>query len=430
MNIKFSLIESFRKTTILQKYNEIQHYETLNREQIADEQKRRLAVLLLYVKKNNPFYGKLLKIFSDSEIQNEPVIILQTLPLADKEFLNANYNEIFVQDTGKSIQQKQTGGSTGTPFKYFINKDSISHTWAFVYRFWNKYAGYNFGDPYTTVAGNSLHSHGKKLFEFFYYFLQSNYLVKGDIISGDMQFDYNRLNKSMLVYGYPSSINLLLKYYPGLFADSHDLKAIFTTSELLIPQVRDSIEKASGKKVFDMYGANDGGIVSSECHCHNGYHYNMLSCYPESIDFQGQHELVLTNFFNFNFPFIRYRVGDLGRIVTEPCSCGNPFDRITDLKGRTRDLIYLKNNKVFHGSLLNSLMFRYPEIKLYKVVQRKDYSIELKIMVKPEDQFPEIAEKIMLPVSDLMDELSIKIEKLEETESSDKKFKIIESFVN
>jgi phenylacetate-CoA ligase len=415
---------------ILEKYNEIKYFENLSRDEIASEQKRRLAKFLIYVRKNNPFYSKLLEIFSEEEITNEPEMILSALPVSDKNFLNENYNDIFVPDTGKSIQLKRTGGSTGTPFKFYINKESISNTWAFVYRFWNKYADYNFGDPYSTVAGTSLHSHEKKFLEFFYYFLQNNYMVKGDIITEEMNFDYKKLKKAKLVYGYPSSINLLLEYYPDLFKNSKNLRAVFTTSELLIPQVRKNIEDITGRKIFDMYGANDGGIVSSECHIHSGYHYNMLSCYPESIEYHGQHELVLTNFYNFNFPFIRYRVGDLGRITKEPCPCGCSFDRIIDLKGRTRDLIHLKDNKVFHGSLLNSLLFKYPDVKLYKVIQQKDYSIDLKLMVQPEEKFTPVSGKIMSEIENLFGGLTIRIKKLEEIESSDRKFRIIESYVS
>ncbi|MFO7445625.1 MAG: hypothetical protein R6W90_04625 [Ignavibacteriaceae bacterium] len=432
MKYGFKIIDKIRKTSIVNKFNEVSEYQNYERILLAEEQKRRLSNLLLYQRGRNKFYAPLLGVFSEKQILNEPLEILSYLPVTDKNFLNEHYNEIFTRDNEKAIQRKQTGGSTGTPFRFYINAESISYIWSFVYLFWKKYADYNIGDPYCSVAGTSFYSPKRKLFYYFYHLLQNNYVIKGDIISADMDFDYKKISNAKLLFGYPSSINMLLDYYPDLFSGSKNLKAIFTTSELLLPQVRENIERKTGKKIFDMYGANDGGIVSSECHLHNGYHYSMLNCYPESIKSEaldGQHELVLTNLYNYDFPFIRYKVGDIGVIDKSPCPCGNPFDRITGLKGRTRDLVYFKNKKVFHGSIINSLLLKYPEIKLYKLIQQEDFSVDLKILVQPENRFNAVAEKLHREISSLFNELLFRIDKLSELESTDKKFKIIESRV-
>lgn len=50
-------------------------------------------------------------------------------------------------------------------------------------------------------------------------------------------------------------------------------------------------------------------------------------------------EILLTNLSSLNFPFIRYRVGDIGSVDNTACTCGLNWPRITNLRGRTRDLI-------------------------------------------------------------------------------------------
>ncbi|MCH7577720.1 MAG: hypothetical protein IH822_07990, partial [Chloroflexi bacterium] len=47
-----------------------------------------------------------------------------------------------------------------------------------------------------------------------------------------------------------------------------DLKAVFTTAEMLQPQYRKSIENHLKVAVFDHLGCNDGGFLSYECNLH------------------------------------------------------------------------------------------------------------------------------------------------------------------
>lgn len=53
-------------------------------------------------------------------------------------------------------------------------------------------------------------------------------------------------------------------------------------------------------------------------------------------------ELTFTTLTKQALPLIRYRTGDLGRLLAEPCSCGRTTVRITGLRGRRDDMLIVR----------------------------------------------------------------------------------------
>jgi phenylacetate-CoA ligase len=219
-----------------------------------------------------------------------------------------------------------------------------------------------------------------------------------------------------------------LRVKPELVDNVKNIKAIFTTSEQLLPQNRQLIEAAFNKPVFDMYGANDGGILTCECPMHSGYHINTLNCYVETFTNEfGMSELLLSNLNSFGFPLVRYRVGDLGEVETGNCECGLNWPRVTELKGRTRDVIKLKDGTSIHGSLFNKVFYRYEKIDGYKIVQNKDLTITLYIHLKNEEQFEFISSNLRHDFNEIIGSIELKVELMHEQNPTNQKFKLIES---
>jgi phenylacetate-CoA ligase len=423
------LIDRIRKTQILQKYQEL-HRLADQPEQMAELRRTNLIGLITYLKSKNSYYQPLLKTFSNDEISDNPIAILKTLPITDKQLINLNYKRIYNPDPHRPSQKKKTGGSTGTPFYYHVDKEHLSWFWAHIYYFWNRYGGFNPGDPFVTIAGNSLRTTNRQVSESVYHFLQNNYFIKGDVIDRNMKVSAKHIQKAVILYGYPSSILNIIRIKPDIPGLFKNLKAIFTTSEQLTPQYRKGIENAFGKPVFDMYGANDGGILSCECTEHEGYHINMLNCLVENFENEhGMDEILLTNLSSYSFPFVRYKVGDLGTISDKPCKCGLSWPKITDLKGRTRDLIKLPLGSVIHGSYFNNIFYRYPNIDGYKIVQHKDYSLEVLIHIANDEDFIKTSSEISIFITKTWPELKVRVNRLTKPNPTDAKFKIIESHV-
>ena len=62
-------------------------------------------------------------------------------------------------------------------------------------------------------------------------------------------------------------------------------------------------------------------------------------------------ELVFTTITKEGFPLIRYRTGDMSRLLPGPCACGRTLARIQRISGRTDDLILFAGLKVFPSQI-------------------------------------------------------------------------------
>lgn len=112
---------------------------------------------------------------------------------------------------------------------------------------------------------------------------------------------------------------------------------------------RGMLENAWGCKVFDHYGTveTDFGIAI-ECEAQDGLHVNEADFLLEVIDPETEErlepgekgELVVTTLNRKGFPLIRYRLGDLARIINKKCNCGSNLQRIIDIEPKLKDRVY------------------------------------------------------------------------------------------
>jgi len=431
--MRYKIIDILRGTTTSLLYKQLSSFHS-SPEELHKEQEKRLGYFLCQIKKQNPLYSTYLSKISDVDIRQDPATVLKILPIVDKNFISQNRENLFAPISKRKWQFKKTGGSTGEPFQYAIDLKSISESWAYTLWCWNKYADYTPGDPYITIAGSSLGGGSYRLKTQIYRTLQNNYLISGDTISKDMNVHSHRIKKAKLIFCYPSSMLALLETKPTLFLN-HRLKAVFTTSEQLLSPVRKFIEKTLNVPVFDMYGANDGGVISCECNHHNGFHYDPFNCFIETIrnDVTGQSELLLTSLNSLCFPFVRYRVGDMAELGEfGSCNCGNPFPLIKNLSGRTRDVLKLQDGSYVHGVVFNRLFYQFPEVKRYKIVQTKDYTITILVDIDSFSEWKDSSKHKQMEDELLktLKETPFLIEALKITSTGMQKFKLIESHVS
>lgn len=429
--MRYRLIDLLRGTRIISRYN---HFKKTRYtvESLRRLQRRKLCELLLSIRRSNPYFTLFLKDWRESDIQADPERVLKSLPMMDKSLIAANRDTLFHPLPGRRYMAKHTGGSTGEPFHYHVDLSAISEFSAFHLWSWHRFANYRPGDPFLAVAGGSFEAAGHPFKIAVYRFLQNNYQISGDIISERMQVDRKKIRKAILLFGYPSSILALLETNPTLL-EGHRLRAVFTTSEQLLPHVRTFIESRLGVPVFDSYGALDGGIISYECTEHKGLHYDPLNCYVETWQNEtGQSELLLTGLNSLCLPMVRYRVGDaaiLGDFGS--CSCGDPFPMIQNLLGRTRDLIRLKNGRAIHGSKFNKVMYGFPAVRRYRIIQEEDYRVGVQVDVADFETWARSPQKKFLEtqIGNILVDTDFEINAMIAAHTGNAKFKVVESRV-
>ncbi len=112
---------------------------------------------------------------------------------------------------------------------------------------------------------------------------------------------------------------------------------------------------------IDTYGPTEamGPGVAGECLQRQGLHINEDHFIVEVIDPKTlepvpvgeEGELVLTTIMKEGFPLIRYRTGDITRLIPEPCSCGRTFVKMAPVLGRTDDLVLVQGVGFFPAQI-------------------------------------------------------------------------------
>jgi len=144
------------------------------------------------------------------------------------------------------------------------------------------------------------------------------------------------------------------------------LRIAFIGAEPHSVRTRDKIEALYGLKAFNSYGLSEmnGPGVAFECEAQAGMHIWEDHFFIEIIDPETMQpvpdgeegELVMTTLMREGMPLLRYRTGDVTRIVAQPCSCGRSHKRIERIKGRTDDMMIIKGVNIFPVQVEKILM--------------------------------------------------------------------------
>ncbi|MFA6371375.1 MAG: phenylacetate--CoA ligase [Methanothrix sp.] len=130
-------------------------------------------------------------------------------------------------------------------------------------------------------------------------------------------------------------------------------------------ETRKRIEDATGINAYDIYGTSEiSGPLFTECHVKKGIHVWADMFLTEVLDPKTDEpvedgetgELVFTTLHKFALPLIRYRIGDLSIMNSEPCECGRTHPRIMRILGRTDDMLIIRGINVFPSQVEAVLM--------------------------------------------------------------------------
>jgi len=363
-----------------------------NENEIRLYQENAISKIIKYAINNVPFYQQLKekKELIVPEIQG--LSQLEVFPIITKEIISRNSNNFIVQESQLKRVNGSTGGSTGVPLKYVMSTENALYSSLLLDRGLG-FAGYRAGDRLAIIAGGSLVGSKKplrkriveRLANVRYY---SSYgmddkqleLYSKDIIDFQPKF----------LRGYASALNALATYMRtnGL-TSKLKLTAIFSTSEVLVKNVRDNIENAFGCEVYDGWGLNDGGATAFECHEHLGMHIDPERAYVEIVEDEttkefgeGVGRIIITNLIDKVMPFIRYDSGDIGRIDFSECPCGKKTPRLFVNYGRVTDTLVIAG-KVIGVPVLTVLMGKVPVLQ-YQIAKTGDNQMTFRIIKSPE----------------------------------------------
>ncbi len=171
------------------------------------------------------------------------------------------------------------------------------------------------------------------------------------------------------------------------------LRIFIIGSEPHSEKMRDQIERLFGVKAYNSYGLSEmcGPGVGFECPYQDGIHLWEDYYYVEVIDPETgeplppgeEGELVLTSLQKEAMPLLRYRTGDLTRIIPGKCRCGRNHVRIDRIKGRADDMLIINGVNLFPMQI-EQIIMKIPGVGKNYLLEVKTENYMDKLYVKVE----------------------------------------------
>ena len=349
-----------------------------NRERLEELQLLKLGHLLAETEAHVPYYRRIFAEVGFKAAEVSSLADLARLPLLDKPVIRAN-TEALKSQKARSLRSFNTGGSSGEPLTFYIGKERISHDVAAKWRA-TRWWDVDIGDPEVVVWGSPIELGAQdrlrtlrdrllrtRLFPAFEMSEQ-----KLDHFLGEL-----RAAPPRIFFGYPSALSHIARHAQarGLRMDDLGIKVAFVTSERLYDEQRQQISKTFGCPVANGYGGRDAGFIAHECP-EGGMHTTAEDIIVEIVDRQGvalpygeAGEIVVTHLSTGEFPFIRYRTGDIGILDEGGCRCGRGLPLLREIQGRSTDFVVAQDGTVMHGLALIYILRDLPEIRSFKIIQ-------------------------------------------------------------
>ena len=359
---------------------------------------------------------------------------IKRLPFVTKDEIRENFPQAIVA-RGVNVgacHYSATTGSTGRSLPFIFTKKTFAFYIATGVRMYTM-IGYRPWHRMTYIKYTDLHY--PRLGPFF----QTTHIKS--TIPVEEQIAQLKESRPDLIIGYAS-----LVYEVARRATPEDLKVIRPkfigiNSELSTQDQRNFISETFGCPVYDEYSTEETWMVASQCRRHN-YHIFTDNVWVEFIDSKGQEvkpgemgEMVLTTTRSPAMPFIRYRIGDVGRYSAAECPCGLGFPLLEAFEGRADDCFILPSGKFVSSlKLLNTFTMYIKKylhlLEEFKVTQVRSDLIVIKI-IKGSQYNSAHLEELLADLRRLLDDsVSIKVEFVDAIEKSDGiKRKAIESLV-
>lgn len=158
------------------------------------------------------------------------------------------------------------------------------------------------------------------------------------------QVEWLSRNRADYLLTSPVNATALAFAMPPEQARGLGFKAILAHGETVLPLARKVVPERFGAPMIAFYSCQEAGYVATQCPAAPHYHIAMENVLVEVLRDDGTAappgepgQVVLTGFYNYAMPFIRYAIGDVATLGAEPCPCGRTLPIITDVDGRTRN---------------------------------------------------------------------------------------------
>jgi phenylacetate-CoA ligase len=375
----------------------------LRPEQILAEQSARLQSFLKDIGVRVPYYRSLFRElgFDPAAVQSAKDLV--NLPLLTKAVIREQGERMKADEHGP-LSQSNTGGSSGEPLVFYMGLARKSHDVGSKWRA-TRWWGVDIGDKEAVIWGSPIEHTGQDRVKMLRDAAFRSTLLPAFEMSDQKLDEYVawiRDHRPSMLFGYPSALSYIARHARkrSQALDKLGIRVAFVTSERLYDEQREVIQSTFGCPVANGYGGRDAGFIAHQCPS-GGMHISAEDIIVEILDPAGQPvsagtsgEIVVTHLASGDFPFVRYRTGDVASLDSADCACGRGLPMLRDLQGRATDFVVSAEGTVIHGLALIYVLRDLPDIEGFKVTQHT--RLRTQVQVVPGSGFqPDVVPKII-----------------------------------
>ena len=387
-----------RKRPTLGYWKELERTQWCSLDELVDMQRAALARLLRHAYENVPYYRTKLDQAGIVPSDVRRVEDLNGLPLLSRDDAQASGHARRSRTAPFAQVSKMTSGSSGRPLAFAYDWDSEYWRQATKLRGYS-WAGYRPGDKSLHFWGTlgaiyELPRLKRMKADLDHRLRREHYIDCTDRSPAalDRVIRAIRELKPSVILCYAQAGAALARHVMLTGQRDWETIPIICGAERMFPSDRASLVEAFGQEVYETYGSREVMLMAAECSAHEGMHVSMENLIVELVvrDERGARkampgeigEVVVTDLHNYGAPFIRYVTGDLA-IESPPgtCACGRALTRLMSVEGRVTETLRDGAGNPVSGLLFNVIFSVLADkVQQFQVVQRKDRSIELKLV--------------------------------------------------
>jgi phenylacetate-CoA ligase len=347
--------------------------QALSREELLRKQRTDFAAIVAFAAANVPYYAEYLARNPDS------------IPLLEKDAVRERLDDLLARDADRrQVKLGHTGGSTGKPLAFWYDQAKHELMRAGMMRGFMM-SGWRPGQKVLNFWGARQDVAAGGVFG-----ASWSDLIAAEKTIAATEYSEAKLHEwarrvrrfqPVLLYGYASAMSELARFVIATrMPMPRSLIGVYSTAEVLTDAQRELMQQAFGCKVFNQYGCREVPNIAWECR-HGNMHVFADLVYLESIRAVGEDRLIVTSLTNRLMPFIRYNLGDTGRLLDGECACGSPFPLMEMGMCRRNDWIRTRAGRSIHPGVFIHLLDGQTQIRQYQWVQTGLDRIVLNLVV-------------------------------------------------
>ena len=383
-NILFRLQERAKGHATLRILREMEGADGMSASELARLQDEKLRELIRYCHAHVPYIRAQMQAAGLVPEDIRSASDLPRLPLMEKADVRAN-REALRSEIARELSPFSTGGSSGEPLIFDIGKRRVAARVACRQRV-DRWWGVSVGDPEIALWGSPIEvTNQDRLRNLRDRLLRTRLLSAFEMNAAAISRYLDILEREACrqIFGYPSAIYLLCLQAQKERRNLRRLgvRVVFVTGEVLYPHQRELIVETLNCPVANGYGGRDSGFIAHECP-QGGMHVLSDAVIVELLDPLGRPvgpgetgEIVVTDLYSHEAPFVRYATGDMAALSARQCGCGRALPLLDRIEGRANDCVVAPD-----GRIINSLALVY-------AVREVEGIDEFRIRQKEADEF-------------------------------------------